>query len=131
MNHWIQLMQSRRLFDVTISTGGRRARLNDVKIIIRDSINSAEICVNSEKQTTEDLRVFYDILGTILIDLSSFSQPAAASLTVVPNDETKDAYILTDAVAFATEFSDNDDKEVIVDVSFSYITKKALPYINI
>ena len=135
MNHWIKRRETKRKFDVTISMGGHKARLTEVRINIRETINSIEMTINTDKQSLEELGEFYHILGSVFIDLSSFTEPKEAIITVVPNDQTKDGFILSGAIALATNFHEvtgqTGQETINVDVSFSYEVKKSLPYISI
>lgn len=135
MNHWLKVRENRRRFDVVISMGGQRAKLSEVRLTLREGINSAEIHIDTDRQNADQLSAFYLILGDIFIDLSSFTEPDEAMIAVVPNDETKDGYTLTGAIALTTNFHEvttpTGEQEITVEVSFSYGAKRPLPYISI
>jgi len=131
MNHWIKKRNARRLYMVVLTMDGHSSKLEDVRIILRESINSLEFTVDIDKQSDDVLSEFYQILGSVFIDLSSFTEPDEATITVVPNDQTKDAFILIGAIALSTNFNDGDGADYSIGVTFSYRTKKNLPYISI
>lgn len=133
MNHWIKKREARKTFSIRISSEGHTSSLENVSVFLRESLNTLEICVNTDKQKDDELVEFYEIIGNIFIDLSSFTRPAKAKIIIMPNDLSKDGYVLADAVATSANFGQLDatSGDTKCDIIFSYTKKSAIQYINI